>query len=204
MIKIEEKHYHSIARLLTECFLEDQLVTKQLTGIEKPVEFLEKLFLLQMPILHKTNEMYSLNDSMSSVIVGYERTKNKPIQVLLLSILCQFKLSKSINSNDIKKYAQNCKAALKDIDLKWQKKYVRGNYYYIKIIAIAKGNRGKGDFRALISPIINACKEKSIPIVLETNTAENIPIYQHFGFELVKTISEKDTDFCQYCFIKQP
>jgi hypothetical protein len=204
MIKIEERHYHSVARLLTECFLEDQLVAKQVAGIEKPEEFLEKLFFLQMPVLHKTSEIYSLDDSMNSVIVGYEKKKYKPIRVLLLSILCQFKFSGAFHSSDLKVYAQNCREAIKDLDLKWQKKYVKGNYYYIKVIAIAKSSRGKGDFRSLITPIINACKEKDIPIVLDTNTPENVPIYQHFGFELIKTITKEGADFCQYCFIKQP
>ncbi len=204
MIRVEKEHYHSIARLLTECFLEDQLVVKQIKGIENSEEFLEKLFLSQMAVLHKTCEMNSLDDSMNSVIVGYEKKKYKPIQVLLLSILCQFKLSHSMKGSDLKLYAQNCKEALKCVNLKWHREFVKGNYYYIKIIAIAKNSRGKGSFRALIMPIINYCKEKTIPIVLETNTAENVPIYQHFGFELIKTIPEKGTDFCQYCFIKRP
>ncbi len=204
MIKIRQEHYHKIARLLSECFWEDQLIAKQIKGIENPEEFLEKLFLLQMPVLHKTCEMNSLDDSMNSVIVGYEKKKYKPAKVLILSILGQFKLSHSTKGSDLKLYAQNCEEALKSVDLKWQKEFVRGNYYHIKIIAIAKNSRGKGDFRALIMPIINACREKAIPVVLETNTADNIPIYQHFGFELVKTIAQKDTDFCQYCFIRQP
>ncbi len=204
MIKIEKEHYHSIARLLAECFLEDELVVKQIKGIENPKEFLEKLFFSQMPVLHKTCEMNSLDDGINSVIAGYEKKKYKPIRVLLLSILCQFKLSNSIKGSDLKLYVQNCREALKCVDLKWHRKFVKGNYYYIKIIAIAKSSRGKGSFRALLMPVINHCKEKTIPIVLDTNTAENVPIYQHFGFELIKTIPEKETGFCQYCFIKQP
>ena len=204
MIRIEDVHYHVVAKLLLDCFLEDQLVAKQIKGIENPEEFLEKLFFIQMPVLHKSSEINSLNDSMNSVIIGYEKKKYKPIYVLFLSILCQLKLSRSVNGSDLKIYTQNCKEALKDIDLKWHKEYVKGNYYYINIIAIAKNRRGKGDFRALIMPTIDACKEKSIPIVLETITPENVPIYQHFGFELIKTITKKDSDFCQYCFIKQP
>lgn len=204
MIKIEKEHYNSTAKLLAECFLEDQLVEKQTKGIANPEIFLEKLFLLQLPVLQKAYEMNSLDDNLSSVIVGYEKKKYNPFRVIWLSILCQFKLLHTISAGDRKLYAENGRAALKNVDLKWYSEFVKGNYYYIKIIAIAKDSRKRGIFRQLMMPIISYCDEKSIPIILETNTAENVPVYQHFGFELVKTIPEEKTDFCQYCFIKQP
>ena len=203
MISILEEHFDSMAKLLADCFIDDELVVKQTKGIENPKEFLEKLFLLQMPVLQKTCEMYSLDENLNSVIIGYEKKKYRPMKTLLLGILCQFKLSHMLKSDDLKLYTQNLNDASKSIDLKWQKEFIKGNYYYLKVIAIAESSRKKGTFRALITPIINYCEEKHIPIVLETNTPENVPIYQHFGFELVKTIQEKGTDFCQYCFIKQ-
>ena len=204
MVKIMKEHNHSIAKLLTECFLEDQLVIKQTKGIKDVEGFLEKLFLFQLPIFQKTCEMFSLDDSLNSVIVGYEKNKYKTVQVMVLSILCQFKFLRSVKGNDLKIYTKNSREASKSIDLKWQNEFIRGNYYHIKIIAISKKKRGKGTFRELILPIANHCKEINIPIILETNTAENIPIYKHFGFEQVKTISKDGSDFCQYCLIKQP
>lgn len=204
MINISKEHFDSIAKLLTDCFMEDQLVIKQTTGIENPKGFLQKLFLLQMPALHKICEMNSLDENLNSVIIGYEKKKYRPMKALFLSILCQFKLSCSLKSSDLKRYSNNLKHTSKSINLKWQKEFIKGNYYYLKIIAIAESSRKKGTFRTLITPIIDYCKEKRIPIVLETNTPENVPIYQHFGFELIKTIPEEGTGFCQYCFIKQP
>lgn len=204
MIKIKKEHYPAVAELLTDCFLEDQLVVKQVKDIENAEEFLKKLFLIQMPVLNMTSEISSMDESINSVIVGYEKKKYKPLLLLPLSIFGQLTLTRSIKSSDLQQYVQNCKEAFKAVDLKWQKEFIKGNYYNLKVIAIAKSCRGKGIFREMLTPIIDYCKLKNIPISLETNTVENIPIYQHFGFELVKTIPEKDTDFCQYCFIRKP
>jgi hypothetical protein len=204
MKTITKENYRAITKLLTGCFLEDELVVKQTKGIVNTESFLEKLFFLQMTILHKTCEIKTLDDSMNSVIIGYEKKKYKPILVLFLSILCQFKLSLVIKSSDLKLFIKNCKETLQCVNLNWTKDYVEDNYYCIKIIAIEKNSRGKGIFRALIMPVIDYCKEKHIPIILETNTAENVPIYQHFGFEMIKMIPDKGSNFCQYCFIKQP
>ena len=48
------------------------------------------------------------------------------------------------------------------------------------------------------------CDEKKIPILIETHNEENIDIYKHFGFEIVKEFSDENLDFKQYCMIRQP
>lgn len=204
MIKTDKTHYKVIAKLLADCFLEDQLVQSQIKGIENPDKFLEKLFLSQMSVLNHTCEIHSLDKEFQSILVGYEKKKHRLLREIVLSILCQLRISKYMTSDELKIFAQNSKESRNNIDLNWHKEFVKGNYYYIKVIAIAKECRGKGAFRKLISPIIHLSREKDIPIVLETNTPENIPIYQHFGFELVRTIPGSAVDFCQYCFIKRP
>lgn len=147
---------------------------------------------------------YSLDENLKSLLVGYEKKKYSLFREIILSVLSQIKLLNSINGSDLKIFAQNSKNAMKSVDLKWHREFIKGNYYYIKIIAIAKDYRGRGIFRKLMMPIIHKCNKKFIPIILETNTPENIPIYQHYGFELIRTIPENKTGFCQYCFIKQP
>lgn len=204
MFQIKKGNYNSIAKLLAECFIEDQLVIMQIKRIKNPEIFLEKLFLLQLPILRKTCDLYSLDENLHSIIAGYEKKKYNPFLVIILSIMCQFRLLHYFNRSDLKLYTENCKNTYKNIDTNWHSEFIKGNYYYIKLIAIVKVYRGKGIFSKLIMPIIRYCNKKSIPIILETNTAENIPIYRHYGFELVKTITGKEADFYQYCFIKYP
>lgn len=114
------------------------------------------------------------------------------------------RMLRDLGTKDVKIYSSNVKNVLKVINLKWQKEFIKGNYYYIKIIAVANENRGKGVFRKLITPTLNYCKEHNIPIILESTNPDNIAIYEHFGFKLVKTIAIDGIDLSQYCFIKYP
>lgn len=41
-----------------------------------------------------------------------------------------------------------------------------------------------------------------ILLILESNNQNNIPIYEHFDFKLVRTIENDGIDLKQYCFIK--
>lgn len=202
MIRINENQIESTARLLVNCFINDPLSIVETKGIENKKIFLEKLFINQLRIWEKKIDVFSLDDKFNSVIVGYEKKNYKSFRIFLLTLMSNSKMLRDLGTKNIKIYSSNIKNVLKVINLKWQKEFIKGNYYYIKIIAVANENRGKGVFRKLITPTINYCKEHNIPIILESTNPENIPIYQHFGFKLVKTIAIDGIDLRQYCFIK--
>ncbi|AWI05731.1 GNAT family N-acetyltransferase [Clostridium drakei] len=202
MIIINENQIESTARLLVNCFINDPLSIVETKGIENKEIFLEKLFMNQLRIWEKTIDVFSLDDKFNSVIVGYEKKNYKSFRIFLLTLMSNSKMLRDLGTKNVKIYSSNIKNVLKVINLKWQKEFIKGNYYYIKIIAIANENRGKGVFRKLITPTINYCKELNIPIILESTNPDNIPIYQHFGFKLVKTIAIDGIDLRQYCFIK--
>lgn len=204
MIRINENQIESIARLLTKCFINDPLIIMQTKGIDDREKFLKKLFMSQLPIFQKTIEVFSLDDKLNSVIIGYEKKNYKSFRTLILNLMASPRVFRVLGKKDFKIYSSNVKNALKVINLKWQKEFIKSNYYYIKVIAIANEERGKGVFRKLITPTLNYCNENTIPIILESNDPNNTPIYEHFGFKLVKTIAENEIDLRQYCFIKCP
>ena len=204
MIRITQNQIEPVARLLTECFIDDPLTVLQTKGISNEKEFLIKLFQMQLDIFEKTRDVYLLDDKINSVIIGYEKKKSKWLKQLILSIQASSKLRHQISKTDYEIYAKNVKSASKDIDLNWQKQFIKKNFYHINVIAVAPEARGEGNARVLINRIITYCKENNIPIILETVNSNQIEMYRHLGFDLVKTMSGNVTGLKQYCFIKYP
>lgn len=202
VIRINRHQIELIAELLTNCFINDPLIIMQTKGIENKKIFLKNLFMIQLPIFEKTIDVFSLDDKLNSVVIGYEKKNYKNFRTLVLNLVASPRVFCALGKKDFNKYSYNVRSALKVTDLKWQKEFVKGNYYYIKVIAIAKEERGKDVFRKLITPTLNYCNENNLPIILETNNSDNIPIYEHFCFKLVKTIAKEEIDLKQYCFIK--
>ena len=77
------------------------------------------------------------------------------------------------------------------------------NEYYIFQIAVAKESKGTGVFRKLITPILNMCDERQMDVILETNTKDNILIYEHFDFDMVEEHKSADMPYAEYCMIKK-
>ncbi|EOH74357.1 Predicted acetyltransferase involved in intracellular survival and related acetyltransferases [Enterococcus malodoratus] len=72
------------------------------------------------------------------------------------------------------------------------------------MIAVAKEARGTGVLRKMLTTVIDECQKENKDIVLETMTEANVPIYQHFGFELIEYHTSPNVPFAEYCFIKRP
>jgi len=62
MIRITQDQIEPVAKLLTECFIDDPLTVLQTKGILNKREFLIKLFQMQLEIFEKTRDVYLLDD----------------------------------------------------------------------------------------------------------------------------------------------
>ena len=62
-------------------------------------------------------------------------------------------------------------------------------FLYISIVGVATLLQGKGFGRKLIGAAIEKSKREGLQLYLETVTEENVKMYEHFGFRLLKRIT---------------
>ena len=83
--------------------------------------------------------------------------------------------------------------------------FKKQNYYYIERMIIDRELKGSGALRQLIEPIITRMQEENLPIPPNTHDPNNVPLYQHFGFELVhKHQAKHNPHMAQYSTVKHP
>jgi GNAT superfamily N-acetyltransferase len=70
----------------------------------------------------------------------------------------------------------------------WRAIYPAG-FGNIAAICVAPDRRGSGVFGALIDPLIEACKQRCLPLTLEAYAPNLVELYAHRGFEVVRTAS---------------
>lgn len=91
-------------------------------------------------------------------------------------------------------------------DESWRKQACGGsNYYYIQLVAIDGSLKGSGTFRRLMEPVLTRLERESMSARIDTHAKDNIPIHEHFGFELVKAHREKSgAPISLYAMRKRP
>ena len=68
-----------------------------------------------------------------------------------------------------------------------KKKIQTNSYYALVFVGTDKDGQGKGLMSSIMSPMLEAIDKEGKYAYLENTKEENIPIYEHYGFELMKT-----------------
>lgn len=91
------------------------------------------------------------------------------------------------------KYAMNLKKEFTD------------NYdWYLFNLSVKKDAQGKGLASKLMKPMLQFCDNEKMVAYLETNKAENVGLYNHYGFELKKEELIPKTTVMHYAMVRKP
>lgn len=198
----QKEDLHSVAEFITDRFLEYEQYTFLADELSAPKEILTKMTMAALPLFLSKGDIYIYGESkMQGVLVGIPIKKYTMLNILLSSFSSS-KLLKDISKDDMRLLKEKGERSAKIHDKSWYKKYSK-NAYYIFQIAVAKESKGTGVFRELITPILNMCDERQMDVILETNTKDNILIYDHFDFDMVEEHKSADMPYAEYCMIKK-
>lgn len=191
-----------VAKVMAVSFLEDPMNMAQLEGIRSPCKLMKTHSLLHTRPAVKSKSLNILGNEPGAFLIGYDSKDLKPFReklfkarIILSSLFC-------LSFGDLRKLMANMRKNGKVICFDWHREFISGRHYRIKIIAIDKHLRGNGSFRKLITPAIEYAEGNKMPVVLETHNPDNIGLYEHFGFQLVKTLRSNHTNVEQYCMIR--
>ena len=73
------------------------------------------------------------------------------------------------------------------------KEYANFPHLYLYNIAVDPEHQGKGIASGLLNPMLAKADEERLPCYLES-PQRNVPLYEHFGFEVLEHISRPDSD----------
>jgi ribosomal protein S18 acetylase RimI-like enzyme len=78
------------------------------------------------------------------------------------------------------------------------------SYIYLQIIGVALKSQGSGFGGRLLRALIEKSEKTGHPIYLETETEENVAMYEHFGFVMVQQIVVPVLDLPMWEMIRNP
>ena len=105
-----------------------------------------------------------------------------------------------IGLNTLKKMGPVFKPMIED-----RHKHMAGcTYLYLMVVGVATELQGKGFGRKLIGAAIEKSERKGLQLYLETETEENVKMYEHFGFRLLKRITLPIVDLPMWEMVRKP
>ncbi|MBF4483045.1 MAG: GNAT family N-acetyltransferase [Dehalococcoides mccartyi] len=83
-------------------------------------------------------------------------------------------------------------------------KYAPPVYFYLALLAVDPKYQGNGIAGHLIRPMLDFMNETGIPCYLETQSSQNVAMYEHMGFKLLASQGLPGTEQIIYGMLKNP
>lgn len=69
------------------------------------------------------------------------------------------------------------------------KEHPREDHWYLQVIGTEPAMQGKGVGAALLRSRLELCDREGLPAYLESSKLSNVPLYEHFGFEVTGVLA---------------
>ncbi len=102
------------------------------------------------------------------------------------------------------KYSQRMAIVFKPVDEDRKENMKGRDYIYLVIVGVAPQHQGKGLGGKLMRALLTEGDQSGLPIYLETETEENVSLYQHFGFEVIKKTTLPLIDLPMWEMVREP
>ncbi|HEY97485.1 MAG TPA: GNAT family N-acetyltransferase [Dehalococcoidia bacterium] len=83
-----------------------------------------------------------------------------------------------------------------------QQEIVSGIHWYLQLIGVEPEQQGKGFASQLIREMLHRIDKEGLPCYLETELEENVPIYEHFGFQTIEEYRVPDTPLRMWLMLR--
>jgi GNAT superfamily N-acetyltransferase len=83
-------------------------------------------------------------------------------------------------------------------------KYASEPHFYLDNLAVLASARGQGLSSKLIRPFLAMADEQKVIAYTDTVTPDNVPLYEHFGFQCVEQRSIQGTGITVYALRRPP
>lgn len=169
-----------MAQVLARSFEKDPLVSFILPNAKTRVKTVAKFFRAMGRLNIRAGSAFGIGEPLQGVAVW--SFPNKPEASASLKDLLTF-LPVLFSPYPIG--VRRARAVLGQIDAN-HKKYASEPHFYLDNLGVLASARGKGLSSKLIRPFMQMADEQKVIAYTDTVTDVNVPLYQHFGFELVE------------------
>ncbi len=186
LYKIKKEDLKKCAKVAAKAFIDDES-SKFLLASKLTYKSLYEYYLLLYKATFNKMHMFAESKNINGFII-FAPLKNSELSLWDCIKTGGLKTIFSLGLGVIKRslaYEQNC--------INIRKKLISKDTWYIFQFGVSPQKQGKGLGSKTIKPFLNWLDSKKIDCYLETQKAENVEMYKHFGFLLksIDTLPEK-------------
>jgi len=203
LYRLKTKDIPKVINLLMECFKDDPLYCALIPNQNLREKTLPELFECDLEEMFQNCEIYADSEQVNGLIVVDDETEEyNPIKYLTTEAFYALKTDAYLIKED-----RSLKTLWKFIRAKdylnshWTNTLQLKRRLHIIYFAVRPSMHGTGIARKIITPVLEYADKYSLSTSLETHNPNNLSIYEHYGFKVLKVL-QSHMDLKQYCMLR--
>ena len=194
-----------VVRILLECFRDDPLYRKLIPEEHLRNKALPEVFACDAGELLENDDAFADGPDVNGLIIADDDSQPyNHLKFVSVETFYALKTNMSLIKDDISlKTLGQFLRARRYLNAAWTRELPARRYMHIIYFAVRPAARGTGVAHKVMGPMLQYADQKGLLVSLETHNEKNLPMYQHYGFELYTTI-QTPFDLMQYCMIRHP
>ena len=193
-----------MAEVYAEGFLEYPLFRELFPEDAVRKKALPIFFEAYIESIYDYSDIYASSSNLEAVATVYDpEREDSKLRCFIKSILAKIKSLKMCRWISLKHYFK-VMAMQEKVSSRWVIDIVKQPYMHLDYLVVQKKYRGQGLMSQMMEAILGEIDQKKLACTLETHNTRNVGIYNHFGYDLVKTIRIPEISLKQYCLVYRP
>ena len=198
LYRVQKRDISRAGKVLTDAFQHDLLWIKICEGEPDLQKRFRAIFDTAIKYCLKYGEVYASSEKLEGVIAWVPgKYADMPVWRMIRS--GAMVAAMRMGSNVAKKMGLVFKPVNED-----RHEHMAGHdFLYVLVVGVATELQGKGFGRKLIDAAIEKSESERLQLYLETETEENVQMYEHFGFRLLKRVTLPIIDYPLWEMVKE-
>jgi len=199
LYKLQKKDMSKVGAILADAFQHDPVWNKVFKDEPKRDQKIRAFFETPIRYCLKYGEVYSPSENLEGIAAWVPGDlAEMPYWRVIRSgaIISALKMGA--------KLGKKMSPVFKQLDKDRKENMKERSFIYLQIIGVASKFQGQGFGGKMIRALIEKSERAGIPIYLETETEDNIKMYERFGFKVVKQITLTVINLPMWDMVREP
>ena len=204
LYRVTEYDIPNVIRTLTECFQADPLYRQLIPDADVRQRTLPEIFNCDANEMLSCCNVYADSHEVGGlVILDDETVPYDPLRYFSTEAFYALKTDVCLVREDWSlKTLWNFFLGRQYLNSRWTEE-LPDNRMQLIYFAVRPALQGAGVGHKMIQPVLDYADEHGLLISLETHNPANLPRYDHYGFDVYKTL-KSHFELTQYCLVRQP
>lgn len=208
LIRLRRSQVELASKVLARAFENDLLHIVYFSDISKRFQQIYRLMKFSIRYCMRYGEVYTTSSKLEGIALwlledplGEQDQEDKPMGIFvnwLIGKLANFRLRISLGKR-LEKVT-----SFYGYMVSIHRELVPTRHWNLFILGVDPKFQGQGFGSRLITPMLARIDKEELPCYLDTNTEENIALYEHFGFNVAKRYRIPDSDIINWSMVREP